>query len=220
MPRKKLPTGIPLDDSPAVPKGKPSRVRKAVQSVSPAQTLRDQLLDDNELVEPPVASHSLATKPQVKTPSNPGLGSMAYSDTIMGPLFAQPLGKKQENGRDKWANTALVLAHRAQKAAQTYGKKDFNSLYRLVLSAGIAFDKAFPQQVQPLGGNLVIQLFGSLGSDTARRILEPARPLLTDNVLEGKPLEVNQVGNNPISRIAEPEGEALPVMDNPDGETT
>jgi hypothetical protein len=136
---------------------------------------------------------------------------MAYSDTIMGPLFTQPHRKKQENGRDKWANTALVLVHRAQKAAQTYGKKDFNSLYRLVLSAGIAYDKAFPSQVQPLGGNLVIQLFGSLGSDTARRILEPVRPMLTDNVLAGKPL-----GGNEELAIASDE----PLGKAPDGTTT
>lgn len=219
MPRKKLPTGIPLDDPPAAPKVKPPRVRKAVQSVSPGETPSESLLEDNQLVTTLELPTKAVRKPPVLDPSQSGLGSNAYSDTTMQAWFSQPRVKKHETGLDTWANAALVLAMRAKRASQTYGKKDFNALYRLVLSAGIAFDKAFPQQVQPLGGNLVIQLFGSLGSDTARRILEPARPLLTENVLEGKPLEVNQVGNNPISRIAEPEGEALPVMDNPDGES-
>ena len=127
-----------------------------------------------------VAGPKPARKGNLELPSETGLGSMAYSDKVMSHYFAQPLVKKGEHGRDKWANTALVLVHRAQKAAQTYGKKDFNALYRLVLSAGIAFDKAFPQVQQPLAGNLVIQLFGSLGSETARRILEPVRPQIVD----------------------------------------
>ncbi len=97
--------------------------------------------------------------------------------------------------RNTWANTALVLALRAKRASQTYGKKDFNSLYRLVLSAGIAYDKAWPTVQAAVTGNLVVQLFGSLGSDVARRILEPARPLLIidtppkEEPLEGKPLD-------------------------------
>lgn len=111
-------------------------------------------------------------------PSKQGLGAMAYSDRELETSFAEPLEKKHVSIRTKWANTALVLAMRAQKAAQTYGKKDFNALYRLVLSGGIAFDKAFPTTVQPLGGNLVIQLFGSLGSDTAKSILEPSHPVI------------------------------------------
>ena len=111
-------------------------------------------------------------------PKGKSLGGNTYADKTLAPLFSQPIGKKQEKTRDTWANSALVLAMRAKTAAQTYGKKDFNALYRLVLSAGIAFDKAFPQVQQPSGNNLVIQLFGSLGTDTARKILEPARPIL------------------------------------------
>ena len=120
----------------------------------------------------------LATKAKVEAPTEAGLGSLAYSDRIMDQYFSQPIGKKQIHGRDKWSNTALVLVHRAQKAAQTYGKKDFNALYRLVLSAGIAYDKAFPQVQAPQVGNLIVQLFGGLGSGTTRAILEPPRPML------------------------------------------
>ena len=113
-----------------------------------------------------------------KPPPSTGLGGNTYSDKTLAPLFNQPIEKKQLKGRDTWANTALVLVERAKKASQTYGKKDFNALYRLVLSAGIAFDKAFPQQAAPQGTNLVVQLFGSLGSDVTRAILEPPRPIL------------------------------------------
>ena len=119
-------------------------------------------------------------KGNLKPPSVQGLGGNTYSDKTYAPVFAQPRNKKQEISRDTWANTAILLVDRAKKAAQTYGKKDFNSLYRLILSAGIAFDKAFPTQQIPTGTNLVVQLFGSLGSDTARRILEPPRPLIVD----------------------------------------
>ena len=125
-----------------------------------------------------IAGHKVATKPPKELPATIGLGSGAYSDKGMAEYFQQPIVKKQDSGRNTWADTALVLVHRAKKASQTYGKKDFNALYRLVLSAGIAFDKAFPQVQAPQGGNLVIQLFGSLGQDTTRAILEPPRPIL------------------------------------------
>lgn len=135
-------------------------------------------------------SRDLTTKAPIEPPLEAGLGSSAYSDKSMAPYFTQTIGKKGEHGRDKWANTALVLVHRAQKAAQTYGKKDFNALYRLVLSAGIAYDKAWPTQQAPLGGNLIIQLFGSLGHDTAKAILEPAHPVIIDVTPTTQPLEV------------------------------
>ena len=121
-------------------------------------------------------------KGNLNPPSKPGLGGNTYSDKTWQPIFTQPIEKKQGIGRNTWADTSLILVQRAKKAAQTYGKKDFNALYRLVLSAGIAFDKAFPTQVQQLGGNLVVQLFGSLGQDVAKAILEPARPIIIDVV--------------------------------------
>lgn len=128
--------------------------------------------------ETPPARERKARQTPEHLPSKPGLGHMLYSDREMAPQFAQPIDKKQTLGRNTWADTALVLALRAKKASQTYGKKDFNALYRLVLSAGIAYDKAWPQQQATLSGNLVVQLFGSLGQATARTILEPSYPVL------------------------------------------
>jgi hypothetical protein len=127
---------------------------------------------------------------------SPGQGSALYSDKQLKDYLVQPIVKKQEIGRNKWADTAYILVLRAKRAAQSFGKKDFNSLYRLVLSAGIAFDKAFPQQVQPLGGNLVIQLFGSLGPGVAKRILEPARPTIIDVTPKVETPSVEQVDDN------------------------
>ncbi len=138
----------------------------------------------------------LPSKPPRKVnhnlPANAGLGGNTYADKTLAPLFNQTIVKKQESARNTWANTAIVLVERAKRASQSYSKKDFNALYRLVLSAGIAFDKAFPQVQAPQGGNLVIQLFGSLGSDTTRAILEPPRPILdvtpSDNLTTGADL--------------------------------
>ena len=150
---------------------------------------------------------SVGRKAPVKLPSKQGLGSMAYSDRELDSEFNQPIDKKQPLVRNTWADTAIVLSLRANKAAQTYGKKDFNALYRLVLSAGIAMDKAFPTSVQPLGGNLIVNLFGSLGSEAARRILEPTYPQLPsgDQVVvdaevvdpSEKPLEDTTLSENP-----------------------
>jgi hypothetical protein len=93
--------------------------------------------------------------------------------------FAQPIDKKQTLGRNTWANTALVLALRAKRASQVYGKKDFNALYRLILSAGIAYDKAWPREQETLGAStLVVNLFGSLGQDKVARILKPDHPVI------------------------------------------
>lgn len=176
-----------------MPKVKRAAIIKPVGDPSEAESTQVAPLPSAKHVGiiPPLAGPKVARKGNLELPSETGLGSMAYSDREMSPLFAQPIGKKGELGRNKWADTALVLVHRAKKAAQTYGKKDFNALYRLVLSAGIAFDKAFPQQAPPLGGNLVIQLFGSLGSETAKAILEPKHPVIdiTPLPVVGNPTE-------------------------------
>lgn len=121
-----------------------------------------------------------ARKGNMNPPSVRGLGGNSYSDETLAPVLTQPRGIKQQTNLDTWADTAYVLALRAKKAAQFYGKKDFNALYRLVLSASIALDKAYPQQLVASGGNLIVQLFGSLGSDAAKAILEPQHPTLID----------------------------------------
>lgn len=105
-------------------------------------------------------------------------GALQYSNQALVDYTAQPLRKKGELTREKWSETAYVLAMRAKRASQSYSKKDFNSLYRLILSAGIAFDKAFPTSVVPLSNNVMVALFGSLG-DGVRRIVEPSTPAVT-----------------------------------------
>lgn len=166
MPRtKKTPTLEPL--------AKPT-VSKKTQVVKPKVIPVGVIANDHE-----TPKKYLRGDPQAIV-RNPGMGAVLYSDKQLSDYLAQPIVKKGETSRNKWADTAYILVLRAKRAAQSFGKKDFNALYRLVLSAGIAFDKAFPQQVQPLSGNLVVQLFGSLDPAIARRILEPSRPLIVD----------------------------------------
>lgn len=138
-----------------------------------------------------------------KTPKDHGLGRVAYSDKQLTQQFALPIDTQGKTTREKWANTAYVLALRAKKAAQTYSKKDFNALYRLVLSAGIAFDKAFPPTSNTLGGNIVLQLFGSLGDGVAKQILEPPHPVIDItpvNTLSVEPLDDTTEGNVPSGK--------------------
>ena len=148
-------------------------------------------------------------KGNLNPPSVQGLGGNTYSDKTLAPLFSQPRAKKGEYSQNKWADTALVLVERAKKASQTYGKKDFNALYRLILSAGIAYDKAYPTQQVPTQNNLVVQLFGSLGSDTARRILEPPRPL----IVEVTP-QVDNTNDKPLDSVVDSVDEESPLGDD------
>lgn len=137
----------------------------------------------NEIPEP---GHDLAKKPKVKTPTNKGLGAAMYGDAANATELALPLDTQGKTTRAEWGKTAYILALRAKKASQTYGKKDFNALYRLVLSASIAYDKAWPTVQNTLSGNLVVQLFGSLSQDVAKRILEPAHPTITIESVDTK----------------------------------
>lgn len=132
----------------------------------------------------PIPGDEPAMKRLVKTPTNKGLGSAAYGDAENAEVFALPLNIKGKTTREEWGNTAYILAKRAKKASQTYGKKDFNALYRLVLSASIAYDKAWPVAQNTLSGNLVVQLFGSLSKDAASKILEPAHPIISVDSVE------------------------------------
>lgn len=131
----------------------------------------DKPLDDNPQ-DPPQTRR----KGKVKPPSVQGLGANTYGDKALAKEFSLSIDTKGKLVRDTWSNTALVLAKRAQKAAQSFGKKDFNSLYRLILSASIAMDKAFPPNDKPLGTNLVVNLFSSLGAEAVGKILQPVLP--------------------------------------------
>jgi len=115
---------------------------------------------------------------EVKLPSVRGPGRSAYGDKALQPYLTQPLAEKGRISRNTWADTAYVLVLRAKSLSQTVSKKDFNALYRLILSAGIAFDKAWPTQLPVSSGNLVVQLFGSLPSVELRSILQPAVPVI------------------------------------------
>ena len=107
--------------------------------------------------------------------TNP-LGRGVYGDSVIAPYLAEPLESKGQITRNEWAITAYVLSLRAKQLARTFGKKDVNTLKTLILSAAIAFDKAFPKVDQVSSKNLVVTMFGSLGADAVKRITQGEVP--------------------------------------------
>lgn len=139
---------------------------------------QDVELLTEEHVAPVLPSKKALRKPtyDVNSAADRGLGRNAYSDKYIADYLAQPHDKKGRISRTTWADTAYVLVLRAKTLSQTVSKKDFNALYRLILSAGIAFDKAWPTQSPQSTGNLVVQLFGSLPQVELRSIVQPLTP--------------------------------------------
>ena len=93
---------------------------------------------ETPLTSLPETKPKLPRRGNLNPPPKPSLGGNTYASKTYAPTFAQPRVKKQDYSLNTWSNTAIILADRSLRAAQTYGKKDFNALYRLVLSAGIA----------------------------------------------------------------------------------
>lgn len=121
----------------------------------------------------PISGYSLPKKPV----SNP-LGRNVATHLLLGDFSPKPMEKRQQMTRDVWVDTAYVLATRAKGIAKRAGKLDYNLLYRLILSAGIAYDKAFPKAAEVSSNNVVLQLFGTLGATTVRSITQPQIPQL------------------------------------------
>ena len=118
-----------------------------------------------------------------------------YGEAILAPYKQHPFEKRGKITREQWGDTAYVLAIRAKHLSQTVGKKDFNALYRLILSAGIAFDKAWPQVEAPSGNNVVLALFSSLGSKAVSSITKPAIPIVEGTYTVVDPPSGDDVGN-------------------------
>lgn len=115
--------------------------------------------------------------PPVNQVSNPG-GRDWHQNKLLAEFSPKSLTLRHKTTRDTWIDTAYLLAVRAKSVAKRSGKLDYNLLYRLVLSAGIAMDKAFPKLETPASGT-ILHLYNHLGAGTVNAILQPAVPTIT-----------------------------------------
>lgn len=77
-----------------------------------------------------------------------------------------------------WKDIAMGAALRAKQFISTCSPKDFNNVYRLVMSGAVAIDKAYPPEKKlppPLTPALVVNMFGTLGQRAAN-IAMPETP--------------------------------------------
>lgn len=132
----------------------------------------------DDVESPSVPMERTRSMPPKNYVSNPG-GRNVHTNKSLSEFSGKPLERRHQMARDTWVDTAYVLATRAKSIAKRAGKLDYNLLYRLILSAGIAYDKAFPRAEVPSGSNVVVQLFGSLGNSTVRTILQPDTPSIS-----------------------------------------
>lgn len=143
--------------------------------------------------------HTRPLPPQNKV-TNP-LGRGVYSENLLRDYSHKPSGTKAKMAKEVWQDTAYVLASRAKSIAKRAGKLDYNLLYRLILSAGIAYDKAFPKEEYSQGTNVVLHLFGNLGNATVSKIISPPIPQLSSPPIaidaEVIPLSVPTPSNSP-----------------------
>ena len=89
---------------------------------------------------------------------------------------AKPPSIQKEVLKASWADAAFILAERLKRFSTTVSRKDFGRLQQLATSAGVAYDKVIPKNTSDntLGtGNVIFNLFGSLGVDKIKAILAP-----------------------------------------------
>ncbi len=119
-----------------------------------------------------------------KRPAPPrSLGRPEFDKEGLEEFQVKPLDKQKETLKASWADAAYILAERLKRFSMTVSRKDFGRLQQLATSAGVAFDKVFPkgeQQSLAVHGNVMFNLFGSLGGDKIMKILSPQIPVIKE----------------------------------------
>lgn len=103
-------------------------------------------------------------------PTNKG-GRPAYDHAALTIYREMPIVRQGDVLRKQWSAIAKILADKIEKAAPSLTKKDWYYFKSLLVSGSTAYDKAFPKQDLPPVGNLVFNMFGSLGNDAIQRVL-------------------------------------------------
>jgi hypothetical protein len=112
-------------------------------------------------------------------------------DTFM----AAPRESQRKVVEDKWAELCYELVNKAMIYQKNVTDKDFGKLTQLIISAATAKDKVFHREdATQKSGNVVFNLFGNVGLDAIKRMLQPPAPV----VINPKELtnEVTDVDNN------------------------
>ena len=150
---------------------KPAIVQKALADLSPKpQTGKEPDATD------------VSAKPRNRKFNLPaqGPGRMGNDQKALDAFHKEPKHKQREMVENEWAQVAYALSLRAKRFAKGAIAADFGKLYQIVMAGAIAKDKAYPPKEAPVQGNIVFNLFGKLGAEDVRNILQPTK------IIEGK----------------------------------
>jgi len=129
-------------------------------------------------------------KPRVLTSRKnkppPSLGRPEFDRSALDEFKGLPHEAKRAALKQTWAEVAFVLASRAKRFGMTVSTKDFGRLQQLVTSAGIAVDKVIPKTETAHAGNIVLNLFGSVGADKMLAMVAPPTPAIDVECTEVK----------------------------------
>ena len=131
-------------------------------------------------------------------------GRPAYNMEVLDQFRGLPLTKQGDVLRRQWSSIAKILADKIERAAPHLTKGDWYYFKSLIISGGVALDKAFPVIDTPLANNLIVNMFGSLGPDSASKVLGVAS-LPTIDVT---PIEIKETSQPPT--VSPSQKEALP----------
>jgi len=114
----------------------------------------------------------LPDRPKGRPPAFP-LGRPEFNKQLLEEFKSLPHEGRRAKLKQSWAEIAFILAERAKRFGMTVSTKDFGRLQQLVISAGIAVDKVIPKTETTPVGNIVLNLFGSIGADKMLSMVAP-----------------------------------------------
>ena len=143
------------------------------------ESMDDPSLGDGEYTEKP------EWKPADNLPG-PGPGRPPGEYKQLDAYQTLPPAGKRARLENEWAALAFILVAKANRFAKSMGAKDYGRLARLVRSAATAKESVFPEAA-PLGtGNIVFNLFGNIGADRIKQIIEPPIPTIPAEATEAQ----------------------------------
>lgn len=151
-------------------------------TVEPSSTLPEttettaDILRDEEAAKQLSKQESKAHGERIKAAV---LASQNRRKAALDKFLSAPRETQRKQVEDKWAELCYELVNKALKYQTTAIDKDFGKLTQLIISAATAKDKVFHREdaVQKQG-NVVFNLFGNVGLDAIKRMLQPPAPIV------------------------------------------